>query len=86
MKLLIAIGMLIVFISAFFMLLIFDVMIKGGMSCLYEEGLTGCESGEMGFNFIVGLMLIAVFAIIDIAAMYLIFNSLFKPIEKLTYF
>ena len=86
MKVLIVIGMLIVFISAFFMLFIFDVMIKGGMTCLYEEGLTGCESGNIGLNFMIGLLLVAVFAIVDIAALYLIFNNIFKPIEKPMYF
>lgn len=82
MRLLVAVGMLIVFISAIFILFIFDVMVRGQISCLYEQGLTKCNVAEMSFGFIIGLVIIAVFVLIDIAALYLIFDSLFKPVER----
>jgi len=82
MKLLVAVGMLIIFISAFFILFIFNVMVRAQIRCLYEEGLINCNSAEMGFGFVIGLVIIAVFVMIDTAALYLIFSNLFKPIEK----
>ncbi len=76
MRLLIAIGMVIIFISAFFILLTVDSIIKSDLKCVPgEEGKIVCSLDEMGFTFIIKTIMIALFILIDIVAVYFIVTN-----------
>jgi hypothetical protein len=75
MKILIAIGMLIVFISVFFIFLTGDVISNQVMSCAVEDGQPVCTF--LGFTgpAIFGIVIIGFFLIIDIFTVYLIVTN-----------
>ncbi len=73
MKLLIVIGMVIIFVSAFFILLTIDSIIKGDLRCVPgEEGKMICSIEDVGFGFILKTIMVGFFILIDIVAVYLI--------------
>ena len=75
MKIIITIGMVIIFISAFFMLFIFDTVIKDHVKCMVgmEDGM--CSLRDTGTSLAIGLSLITIFLIIDGAVLYIIFKT-----------
>lgn len=70
MKILILIGMVIVFISVFFMFFIFDTSVGGQIIC-FTNSEVACGAEEMD-AFITGLLMIGMFIIVDIITIYII--------------
>jgi hypothetical protein len=75
MKVLILIGMLIIFISAFFSFFIFDTLIRDNINCGLQGG-EGCDGSGTGLPLMFGLMMIVFFIIIDILVVYVILKSI----------
>jgi hypothetical protein len=63
-------GLLIVFISIFFILFIMSVAIRPSMECIFTVT-DSCDYGKAGSSFAVGLSFIAFFVLIDIIVFYL---------------
>jgi hypothetical protein len=76
MKLLLFCGMAIVFISVFFMLSIFDGLVKKNVECTRNLESLQCKLRDFGFSFVTGLALIGMFCLVDAAVVYLIARSL----------
>ncbi|MEM7815666.1 MAG: hypothetical protein QXN71_00935 [Candidatus Aenigmatarchaeota archaeon] len=76
MKVIIAIGMVIIFISTFFMLFIFDTVIRRHISCISSIESGDCNLRETGTSLIIGIAFIAMFLIIDSAVLYLIIKTI----------
>ena len=76
MRLLIFIGMVIIFISAFFMFFIFDTAVKNSMQCLTGIGTGACESGGSMFDLVLALCIIGFFVLIDIGVVYIVMSSI----------
>lgn len=76
MKVLIAVGMVIIFISVFFMLFIFDSLVKQGGACVFGFG--ECATNNPGFSLVFGIILIAFFVVVDAVAIYLVFVNAIK--------
>ncbi|RLJ10114.1 MAG: hypothetical protein DRP15_01100 [Candidatus Aenigmatarchaeota archaeon] len=72
MKILITTGMVIIFISAFFMFFIFDVAIKNQIGCILQES-PSC--GESGVLLVFGLSFIVLFLAVDFITVYLIVKT-----------
>ncbi len=75
MKVLITIGMLIIFISVFFMLLTGDAMLKSSLDCAQEGGRTTCTFTGFTGPAILGLFIIGFFVLIDMLTVYLIVTN-----------
>ena len=73
MKILILIGMVIVFISVFFMFFIYDTSIKNNLACFTDEDVT-CGQ-EVASGVIMGAFMILMFIVIDIITIYIIGNT-----------
>jgi hypothetical protein len=76
MKILIVIGMVIIFISVFFILFIFDTVIKKQITCMQVMEGAGCNVKEMGQSLVIGIALIAMFLIVDSGVLYMIIRSI----------
>ena len=76
MKIIIILGMVIIFISAFFMLFIFDRVVKDQISCMAGLEATTCDLSQTGKSLIMGIALIAMFLIVDSGVLYLIIKSI----------
>jgi hypothetical protein len=76
MKILIIIGMVIIFISAFFILFIFDTTVKKQIQCMsgLEQG--GCDMKAASSSLVIGIALIAMFLIVDSGVLYIIIKSI----------
>jgi uncharacterized membrane protein len=76
MKILIVIGMVIIFISAFFIMFIFDTVVKNQIRCMsgLEEG--RCDLKSSASSLVLGMALIAMFLIVDSGVLYLIIKSI----------
>jgi hypothetical protein len=73
---LIAIGMVIIFVSAFFIVFTVDSIIKSDLNCVPGEGgKTVCNIDDMGFVFIIKTIMIGFFILIDIVTVYLIITN-----------
>jgi hypothetical protein len=76
MRLLISIGMVIIFVSAFFIIFTVDSIIKNDLNCLAGEGgKTVCNLENIGFSFIIKTVVIGFFILVDIVAVYLIVTN-----------
>jgi hypothetical protein len=76
MRMLITIGMVVIFISVFFIMLTIDSVIKNDMNCLASgEGKTVCNLDNMGFAFIIKMIVVGFFILIDIVTVYLIVTN-----------
>ena len=76
MRILIVIGMVIIFISVFFILFIFDSIVREQVKCMagFEE--QACDLREAGKNLVLGLALISMFLIVDGGVLYMIIKSI----------
>ncbi len=71
MRIVIWLALLIVFISAFFIFFILDVVIKRSLTCLFS--LTDiCDYNRIGSAFTTGLVFISLFILVDIIMFYVI--------------
>ena len=75
MNILITIGMVIVFISAFFIFLTGDVLIKNSFDCTSEEGRSVCVYKGLPGVAVFGILIISLFIVIDIMTVYLIVTN-----------
>ena len=73
MKILIVIGMIIVFISAFFLFFIFDTSIRPQLTCMMDNEIECEDAGFAGL--IIGMLMIGMFIVIDIITVYIIVNT-----------
>jgi uncharacterized membrane protein len=76
MRILIIIGMVIIFISAFFILFIFYSIVKDQVRCMAGFEANSCNLQESGKSLIIGVVLIAMFLIIDGGVLYMIIKSI----------
>lgn len=76
MKVLIAVGMLITFISAFFILLTSDSIFREAFECTEEGGQSVCTFRGLGPTKAMSVFIIAFFVMIDILTVYLIVTNL----------
>ena len=76
MKILIVTGMVIIFISAFFILFIFDTVMKRQVVCLQAMEQAACNMKEAGQSLILGISLIAMFLVVDSGVLYMIIKSI----------
>ncbi|HJW96660.1 MAG TPA: hypothetical protein VJ485_00685 [archaeon] len=76
MRILIVLGMIVIFISVFFILFIFDTIVKEQIKCMagFETG--ACDLKESAQGLIIGLAFIAMFLIIDSGVLYIIIKSI----------
>lgn len=76
MKLLITIGMVIIFISVFFMLLIGDSIFSSSLMCTTEGTGTVCNFTGFTGPGLMGMLMIVFFLIIDVFSVYLIISNI----------
>ena len=76
MRILIFIGMVIIFISVFFILFIFDSVVKEQVRCMAGFEGSSCDMRESGKSLIIGLALIAMFLIVDGGVLYMIIKTI----------
>ena len=73
MRLLISIGMVIIFVSAFFIMFTIDSLVKNDLNCVIgKSGKTLCNFSDVGFGFLIKLIVVAFFILIDILTVYMI--------------
>jgi hypothetical protein len=75
MRILIFIGLLIVFISAFFSIMIFEVFMRSGLRCMADPEGAGCQNGSAGPQLAMGSVMIALFLLVDVATVYIILKA-----------
>jgi len=75
MKLIVGLGMLVIFISCFFMFFTFDSMIRTKMECSYEGGSVSCNVTEMNMTIIFGILIVGIFLFIDTIVVYLMVKT-----------
>ena len=71
MKLLIAIGMIIFFISWFFIFFTFDTLLKTEISCSYEQTVK-CNINELNWAIMVGVLIVGIMLAVDFMVFYVI--------------
>jgi len=76
MKIVIIIGMLVIFISSFFILFIFDRVIKDQVACMAGLEDASCDYSQNSKSLILGISLIAMFLIVDSGVLYMIIKSI----------
>ena len=76
MKVLIIIGMLIIFISVFFILLTGDATLKSSLECAQEGGRSVCTFTGFTGPAVFGLVIMGFFILIDLLTVYLILTNI----------
>ncbi len=76
MRILIVMGMVIIFISIFFILFIFDSVVREQVKCMAGFEADSCNLQESGKSMIIGLTLIAMFLIVDSGVLYMIIKTI----------
>jgi hypothetical protein len=69
-------GMVIIFISIFFILFIFDSVVREQVKCMAGFEANSCNLQESGKSMIIGLALIAMFLIVDSGVLYMIIKTI----------
>lgn len=75
MKLVVGLGMLVIFISCFFMFFTFDSMIRTKMACSYEDGNVSCNVAELNMTIIFGILIVGIFLFIDTIVVYIMVKT-----------
>ena len=75
MRLLIVITVVIIFVSALFILFIYDTVLKDQVDCLAGVK-DDCDFAEMSTAFLVGVFMISVFILVDILVIYIVIKSI----------
>ena len=76
MKILIAVGLLVVFISTFFILFTGESMFKSAFDCADVNGQSVCAYRGFTQGSASGVFLIAFFIMVDILTVYMVLNSI----------
>lgn len=74
MKLVIFMGMLIIFISCFFIFFTFDSMIKSQLVCDYKETYR-CNVSEVNTSIIFGILIVGMFLFVDTLVVYIMIKT-----------
>jgi len=86
MKVLILAGLLVVFISVIFILLLAEDISSKNMKCFKtNENKIACSVRDLGVPFAIGLLLIGAFCLIDVFVIYFLLKTLTAK-ESLAYF
>lgn len=76
MRLLITIGMIVIFISAFFIMFTIDSIIKADMNCVPgQDGKMVCNLEGMGTAFIFKVTMIGLFITISVVTVYFVITN-----------
>ncbi|NIO19274.1 MAG: hypothetical protein GTN76_00630 [Candidatus Aenigmarchaeota archaeon] len=77
MKLVIALGLLIVFISCFFIFFTFHTLLQTKMSCDYGEdpNVLSCNVEELNVSIIFGILVVGLFLFVDTLVVYLMIKT-----------
>jgi hypothetical protein len=78
MKPVMMLGILILFISSLFIMLIFETLVRANVACLgspENPSIVRCDLRKYNIDIIFGFLLIAFFAVLDIVAFYLLFTG-----------
>jgi hypothetical protein len=76
MKILILIGMIVIFISAFFIFFIFDTLIRPQVACFINSQQPACSSSAGPGALMIGLLMVIFFVVIDIVTVYIILTTM----------
>ncbi len=71
-------GIVIIFISTLFIVLIFDTLVKANVSCLgrpENPQVVKCNIKRYNIDIIMGLMLVGFFILLDIGALYMVLTG-----------
>jgi hypothetical protein len=74
MKIVLFLGMLVVFISCVFIFFTFDSMIKTKLICDYKEKFV-CNVGELNTTIIFGIVIVGIFLFVDTLVVYVMMKS-----------
>ncbi len=74
MKIVLFLGMLVVFISCVFIFFTFDSMIKTKLICDYKEKFV-CNVGELNTSIIFGIVIVGIFLFVDTLVVYVMMKS-----------
>ncbi len=75
MKVLIVIGLLVIFISAFFVMFIVDEISENNMDCsTSDSGKTVCSLKSVDGSFFMSVIMIVVFAVVDLFVLKLVYS------------
>ena len=75
MKIIVLLGLVIVFISSLFILLIFNFLIKSQVSCVKNLEKMKCDVKSMSMEFVIGLVIIGFFVLVDFGTIYIMTTS-----------
>ena len=74
MKFVILLGMLIIFISCFFIFFIFDSMIKSELICSFSERFV-CNVSELNLKIVFGILVVGMFLFVDSLVVYIMVKT-----------
>ena len=74
MKLIISLGMTIIFISCFFIFFTYNSMIVSKFNCTYDTKIE-CSMPELNTTIIFGIMIVGIFLCIDTLVIYIIIKT-----------
>jgi len=86
MKMLLTIGLVILFISVLLIQMTFDGLVRNEVKCIVNTGFVGSCDTRVAMSSFFGIMIISFFVIIDIGTWYLIFTHVFKRSKREVYF
>jgi len=75
MKFVIFLGMLVIFISCFFIFFTFDAMAKSKMICTSEGEAVRCNFMELNATIIFGILVVGMFLFVDSLVLYVMIKS-----------
>lgn len=84
MKILLVLGLFIVFIAVFFVLFVSDMLLKNYIECNSESGVITCDLGTIELPFFYGIFMIAAFIVVAGVAIHLIAKTLLSPQVHIT--
>jgi hypothetical protein len=74
MKLVLMLGMLVIFISCFFIFFTFDSMIRSKFVCEYREKLV-CNVGQLNSTIVFGILIVGMFLFVDTLVVYVMMKT-----------
>ncbi len=82
MKIILGLGMLVVFICIFFIFYSFTQMVQGEIGCLFSENIaTDCDVVAVSYQFVISMSIIVILSLVILGILYVIFSHVFR-IEK----
>ena len=75
MRLVIALGMLTVFISCFFIFFTFHTLLLNKMSCELETTTTDCNPDQLNWSIVFGILIVGIFLFVEVLVVYLMIKS-----------